>query len=151
LLRVFSACSAVLPLSVQVAQYFIRAVRPAGRVLSVLYSLGREDWPNTYRQPDGVRTYVSLNHNLYSNGFPWSIPLAHRRAVTTAVSAQIRTVWLESSCRSYVTVPALASSSRAAFVYMRPLPVPSTKSSARMRSITPPSPFRPSASYSLSS
>src|SRR5262249_3775711 len=109
------------------------------------------DWPNTYRQPDAVRTYVSLNHNLYSNGFPWSIPLAHRRAVTTAVLPQIRTVWLESSWRSYVTVPALASSSRSAFVYMRPFPVTSTKSSARMRSIVATSLFRTAVWYSLSS
>ncbi len=58
---------------------------------------GSDAWANTYRQPVAVRTYVSLNHRLYSNGLPSSVPLAQSKAVTTAVSPHTRTFWLESS------------------------------------------------------
>ncbi len=58
---------------------------------------GREAWPNTYRQPAGVRTYVSLNQSVKSKGFPLLTPCSHNFAVTTAVSPQSRTTCSVSS------------------------------------------------------
>jgi hypothetical protein len=37
---------------------------------------GIEACPNTHRQPDEVRTYVSLNQTTLSNGSPSSVPFS---------------------------------------------------------------------------
>src|SRR5580704_9636015 len=56
----------------------------------VLFGNGVEDRPNTYFQPVGVRTYVSLNQNLRSNDLPLVVPSSQSFAVTTAVSPHKR-------------------------------------------------------------
>jgi hypothetical protein len=40
----------------------------------LLLGKGNDAWPNTYRQPEGVRTYVSPNQRVQSKGSPYIRP-----------------------------------------------------------------------------
>src|SRR5207247_8767404 len=73
-------------LSSTIGQQYCAERLVACSVIAFSFGSGSDAWANVYRQPVAVRTYTSLNHSLYSNGLPSSMPFAQSKAVTTAVS-----------------------------------------------------------------